>query len=302
MRNILHTEIKLHYLKRRKFKIKDFELRYLLINNQKWLEDKEAELDNLIKECDNPEELKLIYNLLNRFTFLEIDDIRNFYKELENKILHDWKCDEDSTKIIGLSDYDEPDSSHQFIDNLKGLLSGKEWNNGKKGVYFTHFTRSFDDIKNQNLAQITIILIDEFIGSGRTIKNRLETLDEKLQGIRFEVKICVLACMKYSIPYFSRPNVELFCPFKLQRGIKDSFNNKEYYKAKKTMDRLESLLADKIDGRKLPNYGFGGAEALYVREALGPKFGNTPNSVFPIFWWPRYSDYEHRYPLLTRAQ
>lgn len=286
---------------RKKYNIKRFTQRFLLTRNQRWLEEKESELLKLEKECINESELNLVYSLLNRFTFLKIKDISKFFNNLRDKILFDWKCDEGSTKIIGFSREDEPDSSHEFIVPLKTILSGDGWNNGKGNVYFTHFARSFKKIRKQNYKECTIILIDEFIGTGTTVKNRLETIEKELPDIKYNVKICVLACMQPAIEEISRDYVELFCPHILNKGIKDHFDVNNYNDAKNNMDRLESDLAKEINGTKLPNWGHGGAEALYVREDQGSRFGNTPNSVFPIFWWSKYLSNSTRYPLLKRA-
>ena len=53
---------------------------------------------------------------------------------------------------------------------------------------------------------------------------------------------------------------------------------------------MEALLKDN-------NFGYNHAEALYCR-----KYGNIPNSVFPIFWWKQYKDGSPRSPLFVRVQ
>jgi hypothetical protein len=67
------------------------------------------------------------------------------------------------------------------------------------------------------------------------------------------------------------------------------------------MISLENKLADSINSYNLPDYSFGynKAEALYSLEGSN---GNTPNSVFPIFWWPRTKDGKPRNTLLTRFE
>ena len=63
------------------------------------------------------------------------------------------------------------------------------------------------------------------------------------------------------------------------------------------MLRLESYLQAKHDNLELPSLGDGEAEALYYM-----KYGNTPNSVFPVFWWPFLADGTERTTLLDRHE
>ena len=63
------------------------------------------------------------------------------------------------------------------------------------------------------------------------------------------------------------------------------------------MKNLEiRLLADKISDNNMPSLGYGEIEALYKREN-----GNTPNNVFPIFWWPRDKNELKRSTIMTRV-
>lgn len=47
------------------------------------------------------------------------------------------------------------------------------------------------------------------------------------------------------------------------------------------MIALEAGLSQEHGKIKLPSLGYNGAQAAYCREQA-----NTPNSVFPVFWWP----------------
>ena len=60
------------------------------------------------------------------------------------------------------------------------------------------------------------------------------------------------------------------------------------------MWRLEAGLKEMIGRESLPHFGWGAAEALF-----GSPY-NTPNSVFPIFWWPKTRDNSDRNTILRR--
>ena len=64
---------------------------------------------------------------------------------------------------------------------------------------------------------------------------------------------------------------------------------------------LELKLAQWINDKELYKYsfGYGNAEALYTMEGCS---GNTPNSVFPVFWWLFDLKEKKRSTLLTRYE
>jgi len=67
------------------------------------------------------------------------------------------------------------------------------------------------------------------------------------------------------------------------------------------MLNMELRLAQTINNKNLYDYtfGHGGCEALYTSELC---LGNTPNSVFPIFWWKKDIKHKKRNTLLTRYE
>lgn len=62
------------------------------------------------------------------------------------------------------------------------------------------------------------------------------------------------------------------------------------------MRTIEGKLSQSHNYRALPSLGYG-----ELQVALSIESKNTPNNVFPIFWWKYYSNYTVRDVLLHRA-
>ena len=90
--------------------------------------------------------------------------------------------------------------------------------------------------------------------------------------------------------------VDVFSAITLRKGISQHFLDDDLYSARERMRALEGRLSPQIDDEPLPTFGYGQAEALFSTD------GNTPNSVFPVFWWPHSVDGKRRRTILTRQQ
>ena len=90
--------------------------------------------------------------------------------------------------------------------------------------------------------------------------------------------------------------IEISAQLIIKKAIDGFFSEEVAAEYRSLMDALESGLSQDHEGIKLPKLGYNGAQAAYCREAA-----NTPNSVFPIFWWPFYIDSKNRKTMLHRA-
>ncbi|MEW8231481.1 MAG: hypothetical protein AB2745_14225 [Candidatus Thiodiazotropha endolucinida] len=115
----------------------------------------------------------------------------------------------------------------------------------------------------------------------------------------FEVSIraIILVGMESTRNTFESLKIDYCCFNWLKKGIAHNYAGAALKKAYKDMLRLESNLASEDSGKPLPSLGRGRAEALYYHEG-----GNLPNSVFPVFWWPKLYNGDNRTPLLFRFQ
>lgn len=273
----------------------DFDSVMQLYSQQSWIIDREHSLVELLLSAKDSERKNLIIELLLRFNFLNTKNFARYLDLMTNYIINESGFKKDRTAIASITVLDdEADSSQKILDNLKMPIHKAGWGDVKFINKFGAIGKHFKKGKNQ------IVCVDEFVGSGKTILNRIKTLNENLGG-DFELKFCFVAGMKHGIELIEESGYEVFCPLQMNKGITDYYVNEELEVKKSLMHELELGLKKDINGKNIKTYSFGynEAEALYSLEG---NLGNTPNSVFPIFWWPQYVDGKPRNNLLYRFE
>jgi hypothetical protein len=279
---------------KKKLKREDFDRVYGLYQKQPWLLEKEQYLIELINLCDTNEHKDLLVNLLSAFKYLSSKDLNEYYNYISDRIIYKSGFDENTTQVASITIDDEADSSQRVLNDIKVPLFKKGWCNVKTVNRFNDIPKNFKKGKNQ------IILIDEFIGSGKTVLGRIKNIKEWIQG-DFELKFCFLAGMDFGIELIEKCGYEVYCPLRLPKGISGRYVGAFKTNAIRRMKMLEEKMAPEVNEHRLETFslGYNDTQALYSLESC---FGNTPNSVFPIFWWPRYLNSSSRDTILTRVQ
>ena len=118
----------------------------------------------------------------------------------------------------------------------------------------------------------------------------------KKKNLKLEIYVCLLCAMEEAITKIKNEKIDIHAEVKLKAGISGYCGDEERENSKNVMRRLESELKQDVNDQPFPSLGHGEAEALYTMEN-----GNTPNSVFPIFWWRYYADGSPMYPILGRG-
>lgn len=274
-------------------KRKHFKKYYNLLPRQSWLADKENELLNLLSTCQNDEQIELVFSLLDDFQYINQQILDRLLESIVNYIINDTGFQIEKAQVVAMTMDDNPDSSQWILHMLKPILTNKGWNNIKCTTTFQQGVRR---LNNENLNQL--ILVDEFIGSGLSVENRIKYL-KKHATKEYIIKACFIAGMEKGIKAVSDDFADFKCFVTLKRGISDKFINKEKRTALFNMTELENnTLLPKINKKKLSTYhlGFKKTESLYS------SIGNTPNSVFPLFWWPYNNDKNKRNPIFIRNE
>ncbi len=237
----------------------------------------------------------MVFELLENFDYIEQKSYSILLNRIAEYIIDDSGFQDTKTQILSLTFEDDADSSQKVLDQIKVPLAKKGWSNFKT-VNRLGYSR-----KNVDKGYSEIIIVDEFIGTGRTLKGRIDYLRKNIEK-PFNLKCCFIAGMETAIQnVITECDVEIYCPFPLKKGISEAFTGDDIEKRKNDMERLEKLLCEKINKKSLTDYsfGYGLAEALYSSEGCD---GNTPNSVFPIFWWPKDNKNVKRETILFRYE
>jgi hypothetical protein len=290
-----------------KFDKKHVELLLNLYSKQPWLIYRKEAVMELHSICNSDDEFILICELLQRFTYIKGSTFVEFLNNVSSNIKDHWKLPEKSTIIIATTADQAPDSAQVVIYELRPALLKNGWYHSPGNVFFNSLDKAFKEMRiRAGTDNINIVFVDEFIGTGSTVESRIRSTKNHLEhecGITlYNIKVCVLASMEPGKAFIDSLGVECYSHTVLKKGIAGYLSGTELEEAYNKMLRLESTLASEIGDIKLPSFGYGKVEALYARQGYSEEsITNTPNSVFPIFWWPKYLDEAMRKTILNRA-
>jgi hypothetical protein len=267
-----------------------------LTKKQPWLEDRYIGLNKLIfDDCSSQDQKELILDLLNRFEYVSRDKFIKALSEMAEDIVNDPDLNDETTQIVAMAADSTADSSQYVLYGLKPILRKYGW---IKYKHVNRFGQAYNTYKNSKQHK-NIVLVDEFVGSGKTVLNRIKEINSvfiKAKVSDYSVKIKTLVSTEIGAKAITACGLVFTSQIILQKGISDYYTNFEVKDKIELMLSLEFLLKKKYLGRSLPSLGFGSTESLYCRQD-----GNTPNNVFPIFWWPVYRNGDIRPTVLTRA-
>jgi hypothetical protein len=274
----------------------NFHILFRLSKKQPWLTDKYEELQQLLfADCSNQEQKDLILDLLNRFKYISGENFGLSLTEMAEDIVTDPDLSDETTQIVAMAAGSGTDSSQYILYSLKRILQENEWEKHKFTNTFGKIYSSYKKIKKHK----NIVLIDEFVGSGRTVIGRIREIKKVFDaaGVTdYRIKVKVIVSTEIGKNAILASGTDFSSQIIIKKGISDYYSNQEFTNKIDLMLCLEDLLKQNYEGHELPSLGFGKTESLYCREG-----GNTPNSVFPIFWWPIYVNGNRRSTVLTRA-
>jgi hypothetical protein len=143
-------------------------------------------------------------------------------------------------------------------------------------------TNSIEVLKKRfNNKDSALILIDDYIGSGKTaIKACQDFLDEEFNGEKIQLgnlKIVTIAAQKQGIDaIYDLLGVSVVSNIILKKGISDFYQLEEAEKHLELMKNIELAI-----GVKNEEYRFG----FEKTEGLITFLKKTPNNTFPVYWF-----------------
>lgn len=270
-----------------------FDFLFPLIKKQPWLGNKEKALKILLTgDCKNEGDQGLILDLLNRFTYLTQEKFQESLNAFISTITSLSELSQDNTQFVATTIDSNSDSAQLVLYSIKPILQENGWDNPK---LINNSNKIVKNIKTHP----NVIFLDEFIGTGKTMIGRINKLKDNLSGMKvteYKIIVYAVACTYEGKNKVLEKGIPLHTSVLLGKGISDHYDSETVHVEINRMKEMESILSDTYNGRNMPSMGYGGVEALYVREN-----GNTPNNVFPVFWWAYYKDNSKRSTVLVRS-
>lgn len=287
-----------------------------------WLNYEPSALLELWQAAGNDISKKeLLRFLIDKFFFVDENKLNIGCLKIANTIENKWGLKPEDTLLVATCDNTKPDGSQQLLQALKNKFTKNEWPEENFSNSLTnHFnqyvciesdtfsykwtrfstwicncfhksknTEQFEmKVQNQNkIEQLsktkTVVLIDDFIGTGITINYHYNYVINKLKNSSIksieDIRVISLARMRQSVDELDKLDALYYSSFELGKAIQELApqNKREIYQ--KAMEEFELDFAKRRlkDGRI--SFGFKRSESLY---AYGNN--NIPNNVFPLFW------------------
>jgi hypothetical protein len=261
-----------------------------LMKKRGWLQPRVSHVIDLWNECDTLEQQGLLRKLLERFHYTTSADIETGCNDIAAMVIAEWKAIASNTKIIATAGGTDADGSQYLLQMLKVAFSPYD------GWREENFKNTIGAGQAALRDGDTAILVDDFVGTGKTATRKLEWLKARMPK-NCSLKFISFAAMEASKTLVATTGADFFSYIFLKRGISDVFLGAELSEAQMMMMSLEIKLGATWKGKSLASYNFGYArsEALYAQEGA-----NVPNNVFPVFWWPVDKDDSPRGVLCRR--
>ena len=252
-----------------------------LFFDQPWLKVRGKALRHLVGIADSFAQQELIFDLLQRFLYIDGGSLTFHLKQLESFVLNDWRLLPDQTVFAPLHNDHNADSAQFILHALKASCSESEyWHEGKFKVSAPKAIHSMPTPSN-------IVLVDEFVGSGHQAGGVINWVKETAKAHKKEINIylATIASMEVSRPFLENDLCGHWSSCWLKKGISDHYSPAAASTLIDLMVTLERKMLPQKSSAIMHSLGYNKSETLYKCEN-----STTPDNVFPIFHWKWMSD------------
>lgn len=269
----------------------DYDSLVKLLMDYRWLNNKYDALYDLWCLGENNEQKNLIKDLIRNFLFIDYDTLDSDCLKLVYQMETTWSLKPNNTIVAAVCDKNKPDGSQMLMQLIKNKFSF-EW---QEYNFFNSFPSAVQSLKSDQ----NIVIVDDFIGTGNTMKRKLCYLDKIIlnKGLQnIKIFIISIAAMEFARCVFDDTQYSYHSIYWLKKGISDYYIGDDLVRATENMNVLESKLGEPKANIKIPHFGYCRSESLF---AIGSF--NIPNNVFPIFWWSALKDNYFRKTIFRRV-
>jgi hypothetical protein len=250
-----------------------------LMELQPWLKAKKLEYRTLLNEYSTSQQRALLISLLRRTMYVTMAEYHEAFDQIREHIENVWQLDTQTTMFVSANADGRISSSHEALNNLRNT----NWSSAiPKQRFVNKFVDAVDGCKNN----WNLIVVDDFVGSGQTVQNAVKWLASKAQedGKHVAIFIVTVSACLGGLQALAAGGASVFAKLSVPKAISDLLPAAERPAAVAVMTSIEDALQVRCADGVLQKYrfGWGQQEAVFYRD-----HGNTPNNVFPVFWWDK---------------
>ena len=221
------------------------------------------------------DEINLLLELTRMYEWMSYNDYHNNLRRLLKTALEEQFQDKNQLiffPIIKPTDEGEVKSGHVVMKMLEGI---KPSINGFKNLSI-NLLREFRDLKSEKLTMTDhdfLILVDDYIGSGKTLNKALSAVAQNESITHQNFGILTMAIQEQAKVELDEQGIINYNSLTLNKGISDNYVSPDLETKIEIMKKIENKIP-KVSKYRM---GYEKSEALIT-------LMRTPNNTFPIFW------------------
>lgn len=239
------------------------------------IEHFEEVIDSFIEQFDD-EEKRIVIDLIEKFEYYGKIRVSNYLYEQHGILSKNNLLGVNETIFIPIEKDDKLNSCQAYVADfiVSNRINEYQWVSIKDEDSFKKWCKT---VKR-------IIIIDDFCGSGNTLKNFIEKYKNKFKGR--EIYYIVIHAMeegKMLIEKMKYNNIKVY--------VKNCMESSKAFAEKDEFREIFNEISKKFDIKKRDVFGYENAEALVA------FYSNTPNNTLGIF---RNKNSKNKFPIFPR--